>query len=64
MKVFGKIVYTGVGVLLAGAVLLTGQRGLNKRDYEAYSTGLQLQTCVDDLGFENFNLEDYPVAFL
>lgn len=63
MKVFGKIVYAGVGVLLAGAVLLTSQRGLNKRDYEAYNTGLQLQTCVDDLGFENFNLEDYPVAF-
>ncbi|MCH5270817.1 MAG: hypothetical protein J1E83_08715 [Lachnospiraceae bacterium] len=57
------IVATLIGILLFTSVLLTGTHGLGKEDRLCYETALSLQEEMSDLGFPNFMLTDYPMAF-
>ncbi len=47
----------------AGAVLLTGTYGLSVRNLFIYEEAVLLQEKMDELGFQDFRITDYPIAF-
>ncbi len=53
-------VVTGTA-LLAGWIL-TGKTGIGSEDKAVYEAAVKLQPEVDQLGFQDFRLENYPVA--
>ena len=65
--VSGKRILWKAAALAAGAALLagwilTGTSGISKEDKEIYEAALEMQTEVDQIGFQDFRLADYPVA--
>lgn len=58
-----KIGLAVVGIVLVAAVILTGNYGLSKKNIEIYEKAVALEESVEQLGFEEFSLTDYPVAF-
>ena len=58
-----KIIYAGIGVILAGATLVTGTYGLSERNKVLYETALGLEDQMMDSSFEGFRLSDYNIAF-
>ena len=63
MKKAGKIIYMGIGIGLLAATLLTGQYGLSEEDIATYMEAVELQEEMEKVGFPEFHLTDYPVAF-
>lgn len=63
MKRIQRMLYIGMGILLLVATILTGQYGLSKENVEIYTRALEMQDEMEELGFPEFNLSDYPVAF-
>ncbi len=62
-RAWKKIIYIGMGVVLFAGTLLTGQYGLSEKDKEIYEIACAQQDNVDDLGFGEFRLADYPLAY-
>lgn len=62
-KYIGRIAYIAVGVVLLTGSVATKSRGLSDADKAIYELALGQQKWVDTLGFEDFQLADYPVAF-
>ena len=58
-----KAVYLCIGIILAVAVLLTGTYGLSVRNLSIYEEAVLLQEKMDELGFQDFRILDYPIAF-
>lgn len=58
-----RICGIAVGVILLVAYIATGAYWLNEQDKALYYDALTLQETADNIGFNNFRLEDYPVAF-
>ncbi|GAA0799099.1 hypothetical protein GCM10008910_24750 [Faecalicatena orotica] len=56
----GAAVLSGAA-LLAGWIL-TGNTGIASEDKKIYEEAASLQPVVDEIGFQDFKLEDYPVA--
>jgi hypothetical protein len=52
-----------VGAILVGGVVATRPAGLDQVDREAYDLAMDQQEFIDTLGFPNYRLADYPVAF-
>lgn len=52
-----------IGTVLLGGVLLTADYGLTKVNREVYEEAMALRTQISGLGFEAFEVNDYPVAF-
>lgn len=55
-------------LIFAGAALLTGYvvtgtYGLGMKEKNLYKESLAMQSAANSIGFQNFSLEDYPVAF-
>lgn len=63
MKKTGIVIYIAVGILLLAAVILTGSRGLSSKNIDIYRKAAALQGEMEELGFPQFQLADYPVAF-
>lgn len=51
-----------LGMVLLAGYALTGKKSVEKEDREIYQTAVSLQDQVDQLGFTEFILEEYPVA--
>lgn len=58
-----KFLFILLGFVLLGSILATGSYGLSKHNTDIYDEALALQPQVDDIGFLDFRLSDYPVAF-
>lgn len=58
-----KAVAVITGAVLVLGVILTGNYGLSDEDKGCYEDAASLQKDVDEIGFEDFKLEDYLVAF-
>lgn len=58
-----KIGFAIIGMVLVVAVIVTGSYGLSKKNIEIYENAVALQESVEQLGFDNFSLAEYPVAF-
>lgn len=63
----GKQILLRGTALAAGAALLagwilTGTTGISGEDKKIYEEALELQPYVDEAGFRDFKLKDYPVA--
>lgn len=58
-----KLIIILLGIVLAIGVLATGAYGLTEENIEIYEQAVAMQRWVEKLGFENFALTDYPVAF-
>jgi len=52
-----------LGVLLLALYVITGVYGLSQEDKSLYKKALLMQSVADNVGFNDFSLEDYPVAF-
>lgn len=64
MKKVGKSIFClGIGTVLLAGTVLTGQYGLPKEDKEIYEMACAQQEYVDELGFRDFRLTDYPLAY-
>lgn len=62
-KIIGWVLFGAVGLALATSCFATAGRGLSQSDQDAYRRALDLQPQMDALGFDRFQLADYPVAF-
>jgi hypothetical protein len=58
-----KIGFVLIGFVILGLYIITGNYGLNNRNIAIYNSALNLQQKVDTIGFQNFQLKNYPVAF-
>ena len=58
-----RICGIAVGAILLVAYITTGTYWLSEQDEELYYDAIALQEIADDIGFDNFKLEDYPVSF-
>ncbi len=58
-----RIVMGILGVVLLTGVLITAEYGLSKENIEVYEESIALQTKLDGIGFEGFDIADYPMAF-
>ncbi|MDE5863557.1 MAG: hypothetical protein K2H34_04335, partial [Lachnospiraceae bacterium] len=52
-----------IGIILVVSVVLTGNYGLSDSDKKCYESAVELQENIDEIGFKDFKLNDYPVAF-
>lgn len=52
-----------IGIILVVSVLLTGNYGLSDSDKKCYESAVKLQENIDEIGFKDFKLMNYPVAF-
>lgn len=59
----GKVLLGGIGLVLLAAVILTAENGLAEEDIACYEMALSLQEEVNSIGFPDFQITDYPVAF-
>ena len=62
-KIVFRICGIAVGVALLAAYIATGTYWLSEQDKDLYYDALALQETADEIGFDDFKLEDYPVAF-
>ena len=51
------------GVILAVSVILTGNYGLSDIDKKCYENAAGMQKEIERIGFKDFKLADYPIAF-
>lgn len=62
-KTIGAKAIAGVtGIALLAGWILTGNTGLSSTEKAVYEDALDLQAKVDEIGFPDFNLAEYPVA--
>lgn len=52
-----------IGIILVVSVVLTGNYELSDIDKRCYESAAKLQGKIDEIGFKDFKLADYPVAF-
>jgi len=62
MKIY-RILYGALGAALLAGAFFTGDYGLSDENIKIYEDALALQEQVDELGFEQFNLNEYKVRF-
>lgn len=58
-----RVVVLFIGIILVGSVILTGNYGLSDTDKKCYEDAGSMQKKIEEIGFQDFKLEDYPVAF-
>ena len=58
-----RIIMGILGVILLAGVLITAEYGLSKENIEVYEDAIALQTELKGIGFDGFDIEDYPMAF-
>ncbi|MDE5873699.1 MAG: hypothetical protein K2H07_07280 [Lachnospiraceae bacterium] len=58
-----KISILLIGIVLVIGVILTGNYSLSAEDKECYESAVKLQENIDKIGFKDFKLTDYPIAF-
>ena len=58
-----RIAIALIGIILVVSVVLTGNYGLSDSDKKCYESAVGLQESIDEIGFKNFKLTNYPVAF-
>lgn len=58
-----KLAIVFIGIILAVSVVLTGNYGLRDIDKRCYESAAKLQGNIDELGFKDFKLTNYPMAF-
>lgn len=58
-----KITILLIGIVLVIGVILTGNYSLSAEDKECYESAVKLQENIDKIGFKDFKLTDYPIAF-
>lgn len=58
-----RIIMGILGVILLTGVLITAEYGLSKENIEVYEEAIALQTELKGIGFEGFDIADYPMAF-
>lgn len=58
-----RIIMGILGVILLTGVLITAEYGLSKENIEVYEEAIALQTELKGIGFDGFDIEDYPMAF-
>ena len=59
-----KIIITGgIGIGLLTGTILTAHFGLSEEDTSCYESAVSMQAQVDEIGFSDFILTDYPVTF-
>lgn len=62
-KQWKRIGYIAVGIILLVLTVSTGQYGLGRQDKEVYEMACEQQANVDKIGFRDFRLSDYPLAY-
>lgn len=62
-KVWKKAACVGLGIILLAGTISTGEYGLSKKDKEIYEMACAQQENVNELGFRDFRLTDYPVVY-
>ncbi|MBP3270988.1 MAG: hypothetical protein J6M17_02020 [Ruminococcus sp.] len=63
MKAANVIISAAVGISLLTGSVMTSANGVSKEDMACYDKAVSLQQDADSLGFEGFELSDYPVVF-
>lgn len=58
-----RIIMGILGLVLIAGVLITAENGLSKENKEVYEEAMALRKRMEFLGFEGFDIADYPVAF-
>lgn len=58
-----RVVVLLIGIILVGSVILTGNYGLSDTDKKCYEEAAGMQKKIEEIGFQDFKLEDYPIAF-
>ena len=58
-----KLVLLLTGAILVTGVIVTGTYGLSEEDLAIYEGAVALEENARGIGFEDFSLTDYPVAF-
>lgn len=58
-----KVLLGIIGLALLAAVILTAERGLADEDIACYEMALSLQEDLGNIGFSDFQITDYPIAF-
>lgn len=62
MKIW-KLLYMGMGVVLAAGSIVTGEYGLSQVNREIYETAVSLDSDMQAMGFEDFSIRDYKIRF-
>lgn len=63
MKIINAIISAVTGVSLLTGALLTAPKGPSMEDISCYNAAMNLQSEADEIGFADFTLDDYPIAF-
>lgn len=63
MKTINAIISVATGAVLSAGALLTAPNGPSEEDISCYNSAMSLQSEADEIGFANFDLTDYPIAF-
>ena len=58
-----KAIIILIGIVLIAATVATGSEGISKKNIEIYERAVLLESGRDNLGFADFALTDYSVAF-
>ena len=58
-----KGLYGLVGVILSISVILTSSHGLADENIEIYQMAMDLEKELGNMGFEGFDIREYPVSF-
>ena len=57
------VIYILLGLILILATIFTATKGLSEENKEIYKEAFSMQSHIDKLGFNGFNLSDYKVRF-
>ena len=58
-----KVVAIVIGIILVIGVIVTRQHGLSQANTKIYEQAVAMQATVDEIGYKDFKITDYPVAF-
>ncbi|MDE7422328.1 MAG: hypothetical protein K2N51_01310 [Lachnospiraceae bacterium] len=58
-----KIIWFCIVGILAVAVFMTGQYGLSEKNLSIYASAVGMQESMEQLGFKDFVITDYPITF-
>lgn len=63
MKTSNAAICAVTGVVLLAGNILTTPAGLSDEDISCYKAAVALQNSADEIGFPDFYITDYPIAF-
>lgn len=62
MRRKGVVAAGAIGIVLTAGYFLTGTSTVSEQDQEIYQSALRQQAEVDKMKFDDFRLEDFPIA--